>query len=118
MPQDGIRDNGAFELAKPPICTLRPNGSRVSNTGTLTLTAKCDQPAQLTLTGTFTVKPRRKKGSKKKPRTKTFDIAPVKGSAQPNKPLNMFVKVPKKVLRALKHRAKVSAAFTLTGKTA
>jgi hypothetical protein len=120
--------------AGPPNCTLAPQSARVFAStlaraankpnkkppkSALTLTARCNQAAHLTLSGKISAvlvakgsSPNPGKG--KRPKTKAFQIGPLRASITAGKSLTLTVKLPDAALAALKAGARESAAFTLT----
>ena len=120
-------------FASKPSCTLTPM-SKVSAAsareaaagkpkkqpkGTLELTARCDQAAELLLAGRIsaalnTQGSSSKTGKGKRPKAKTFQITTERASITASKSLTLPVKLPKAALTALMNEAHESATFTLT----
>jgi hypothetical protein len=106
-----------------PNCTLKPRSKQVSMRATnrhpkpappsLALTAKCDQPARVMLTGTVTE-------LLGKHRTKHFKLHAVAATVRPGVADVLKIKIPPALLTALQNHVKESATFALTigGKTA
>jgi DNA-binding beta-propeller fold protein YncE len=110
-----------FEKARPH-CTLVPVSDKVfvprherkhpkTGQGTLRLTAKCDQSTEATLHGTVTELLGRKHGRRT---TKSFKLATLHTSLSAGVAKVLSMKVPDAVVRALEHRERESAAFTLS----
>jgi hypothetical protein len=106
----------------PPTCTLAPKGTlrfasdraRVARkhkkkapTGTLKLTARCNQGAKLQLSGTITARPKRGK-------TKRFTIAAVHATAGAARAVTLTVHLPRAALAALHAGSRETVVFLLT----
>jgi len=124
--QSVIADFGSNPPATgKPSCTLKPDSSRVSarvriedRVGklervaprrTLKLSVRCDQTAQLTLTGKITSIPKGTRG-RKRPKAKTFQIRAVTAHAPAGATVTLTVKLP---AAALEGGARESVTFTL-----
>jgi FG-GAP repeat/Divergent InlB B-repeat domain len=100
---------------KAPSCKLTPAGSKASSKGGLKLSVRCTESVSVKVSGKVTATPKRKRGAKKKPKPKTYTFKSVSGSGST---LTLSLKLPGPALTALKHGARESAAFTLTGSNA
>ncbi len=108
-------------------CTLRPSnrvlvaaqkgrrkkGAPRLKRRTLTVTVKCDQAAQVKLTGTLT-QLLGKKARHGKQRSKVYRLGPVSASVKAARSLTLAVRLPAGALTAPGKGAKESAAFTVT----
>lgn len=95
-----------------PRCTVKPKSKRVQlhrrgRRGTLALRLRCDVPASATLAARLKVKRKHK-------RARVVRARKVRRRLSADKPVTVKLRLPKRVLNGLKHRARVSARFTLT----
>lgn len=107
-----------------PTCTLSSNGTRVGfsktkphkskspPSGTMTLTASCNQALAATLTGTLTELVL-SRASHRRRHTKILRLAAVLTSLTANSPRKLAVSIPGKALTALTHGTQESILFTL-----
>jgi uncharacterized repeat protein (TIGR02543 family) len=119
----------------PPSCSLvaqsarvrapapRRRGHRAPPAGILKLTARCDQQANVVLTGkvTATLKPKRRATPGRRPPRrirKTFALSRVRASILAARPLTLKVTLPKSALTALRQGARESVALALTATNA
>jgi hypothetical protein len=110
-----------------PKCTLSVKNAKVAlkqpkkgkkvALGTLTLSARCNQNASVTLTGLLT-EAIGKKPKHGKQKTRQFKLGPIKTSVRANVSKAITVKLPSGALDGLGKNAKESVAFTLTGTNA
>ena len=112
-----------------PKCTLKPRGHTVLlsrhktgklskvKPGTLTLGAKCNQPASGRLVGTL-VALIGKKPKHGKHKFKTFSLGPARGLLLAGKTSILTVKVPSAAVAALKKGAKEAVTLTLVARSA
>jgi uncharacterized repeat protein (TIGR02543 family) len=111
---------GGGNTSTPPSCTLTA-GSKAqapkkgkSGPTNLSLVAKCNQAANVRLTGTL-IQFLSKRG---KPATKSFKLGPVTSSLLANQAKTLLLKMPAAAVVALLHGNKESVAFVLTATNA
>jgi DNA-binding beta-propeller fold protein YncE len=88
-------------------CTLKPGDKPVTPAGRLTLTARCNQPAALKLSGKIAV-------NESKHKTKSFTVNLASHITAADRSRTLTVSLPRKALSALRAGHHESIAFTLT----
>jgi hypothetical protein len=108
-----------------PKCTLASKRNKVGPAGskrkgrqatraTLAVVAHCNQAAKVTLTGTL----RERFGGRAKPRIRKFRLGPVRRSIDAGVATVLALKLPRAARKGLRHRARESAALSLTATNA
>ncbi|MGO9899096.1 MAG: hypothetical protein ACLP0J_05275, partial [Solirubrobacteraceae bacterium] len=113
----------------PPSCSLSAAGNQVllkapkkgkhgpkSEPGTLTLTARCDQAAELSLRGVLTETG--KKPKHRKAKTTTFELGPVQTHLAAGAFTTVTMHLPTGALRGLEKNTQESVVFTLAATSA
>jgi hypothetical protein len=104
----------------PPACTLtagKPQNAK-HRRPRIALVVRCDQAAQVTLTGRLKATVITKHGRKQHRRRRSFRVSSVTGSAVAATSLTLTVPVPQRALRLLSSHARESVVFTLTATNA
>lgn len=84
----------------------------------LTVAARCDQSAQVTLTATLRVTPSRRHPSQGHVRRQTFRLGPVRAAVRAGAGKALVLRLPARAVTALLHHAGESVAFTLSARNA